>query len=221
MALPFSKPVEYPERDGKPMAETESHVIELMELFSVLRDRYRDDPDVYVGANMLHYYVEGNPRISVSPDVFVVLGIPNKLRRIYKLWEEGRPPTVIFEITSDSTRNADLYDKKNLYARLGVQEYFLHDVLGDYLEPSLQGFRLESGRYRPIDPAEDGSLESRVLGLRLFQEQAREGFHLRPVDAATGEFLLRYGEEAQARRAAEDEIVRLRQELERARKGLD
>ena len=53
---------------------------------------------------MLLYYVEGNPSACVAPDVFVVKGVPKQERRIYKLWEELQPPTVVFEITSRGPR---------------------------------------------------------------------------------------------------------------------
>ena len=52
---------------------------------------------------------------------------PGGNRRIYKLWEEGRAPQVIFEVTSRSTRREDLRSKHDLYERLGVSEYFLFD----------------------------------------------------------------------------------------------
>ena len=113
------------------------------------------------------------------------------MRRLYKVWEEGKPPTVVFEITSRTTRREDLGRKKNLYARLGVEEYFLHDVLGECMMPRLQGFRLEDGRYRRIELDADGSLESRALGLRMRED----GMWLRLFDPATGEILLTPEEE--------------------------
>lgn len=133
------------------------------------------------------------------------------------------------EVTSSSTRNEDLDKKKNLYERLGVEEYFLFDPYGEYLSPRLQGHRLEGGRYTRILPETDGSLLSRVSGL-LFRS---EGQNVRLIDARTGERLLWIGEmatalqeaeerarrEAAARKAAEEELARLRAELERERQG--
>ena len=82
------------------------------------------------------YYVEGNPRAVVCPDVFVAKGVSKEQRRIYKLWEEGQVPCLVIEVTSESTRNEDFSKKKDLYERLGVEEYILHDPLGEYLRPS-------------------------------------------------------------------------------------
>jgi Uma2 family endonuclease len=210
-AIPLQQDnVFYPESDGKPMAETELHGEEMFDLIKALRSRYRDAPDVYVWGNLLLYYVQGNPRACVSPDVFLVKGVPKHRRRIYKLWEEGQGPCFVIEVTSDSTRREDRDRKRDLYQQLGVEEYFLHDPLGDWLKPPLQGYRLVAGKYRPIEPEPDGSLISRTTGLRLRREDER----LRLVDFATGEALRTVDETAEALRRVEEELARLRHGLE-------
>ncbi|HVG09103.1 MAG TPA: Uma2 family endonuclease [Thermoanaerobaculia bacterium] len=208
-AIPLKQDVFYPERDGQPMGETGIHGKEIRELTMALELRYRDAPDVYVGSDMLMYYVQGDPTQCVCPDVFVTFGIPKEpLRRSYFVWKEGVPPTLVIEVTSD--RRNDL-EKRKLYAQLGVREYFLDDPLGEYLNPPLQGFRLVKGEYRPIEPEDDGSLLSEVTGLRF----RREGRWVRLIDAATGERLLWSEEKDRALQAAEEEIARLSRELER------
>ncbi len=94
------KPIYYPETDGKPMGETDVHIDVLIYLREALRDHFRDAPQVYVAGSMLLYYEEGNPIACVAPDVFVVQGVGKHERRTYRLWEEGQPPAVVFEITS-------------------------------------------------------------------------------------------------------------------------
>jgi len=179
-------PVEYPTGDGQPMAETPIHRDNMIAMLDVLRARYARDPMVYISGNMFLYYVPGKKRRHVSPDVFLVRDIPNKDRDAYFVWEEGKGPDVVFEFTSKSTRDEDLVDKYNLYQDvLKVSEYFLFDPKQEYLTPSLQGFRLRSGRYVPIEPVE-GRLPSEVLGLHL----EREGAFLRLHDPATGQKLL-------------------------------
>lgn len=239
--IPFQDDIDYPESDGRPIAETEYHIDEILDLIHVLRTRYLEVPDVYVAGNMLMYYVKGDVTKCVSPDVFLVEGLSKEKRRTYKVWEEGRAPSLVIEVTSESSRSEDLIEKKETYARLGVKEYFLFDPLREYLHPPLQGFRLSGSWYGEIEPDGDGSLTSEVTGLRL----QVEGERLRLVDLATGEKLLRSAEEAQARqqaeqareqeaaarrlaeaqrdtaeeraRAAEEEIARLRRELAEAR----
>jgi Uma2 family endonuclease len=224
--LPHQK-IEYPESDGKPVAKTDAHINALIYLREALKDYFRDEPQVYVAGNMLLYYEEGDPSASVAPDVFVVKGIPKKERRIYKLWEEGRAPNVVIEISSRSTRLEDLGNKRVLYAMLGVQEYFLFDPIVEYLDPPLQGFRLIADDYERLEAAQDGSLFSQVLGLTL----RREDELLRLINPSTNQSLLTPAEaqqqartEAEARHAAEQrateaetELAKLRAELAKLR----
>ncbi|MEA2562845.1 MAG: hypothetical protein QOH06_4349 [Acidobacteriota bacterium] len=121
-------------------------------------------------------------------------------------------PSLVIQLTSESTRDEDI-GKKKLYERLGVEELFLFDPLGDYLRPRLQGYRLEDGRYQPLPLKMDGSLESRTTGLIL----KPEGSRLRLQDKETGEILLYAQEEAKARLAAEERVRLLETELKRLR----
>jgi Uma2 family endonuclease len=212
---PPAQQIDYPERDGKPMAETDTHRQAMTDTIQTLADFFRDQPDVYVAGNLLLYYEEGNPKASVAPDVFVVFGVPKGLRRTYKLWEERQAPAVVIEFTSRSTRLEDQGEKRVVYSWLGVREYFLCDPLAEYLNPPLQGYRLVEGDFVRLDAEPDGALASEVLGMRL----QREGGRLRLIEAATGEPLLWPDEVAAARRAAEAELERLRAEIARLRDG--
>ncbi|HEX5690550.1 MAG TPA: Uma2 family endonuclease [Roseiflexaceae bacterium] len=212
--------IEYPESDGKPLGETDVHRREILDIIAMLEQYYADNADVYISGNLMFYYEEGNPGAVVSPDVFVVKGVPKRERRVYKLWEEGEPPAVVFEITSRSTRLEDRGMKRQLFAELGVREYFLFDPLGEYLKPPLQGFRLIDDELTAFEPDANGALISQELGLRL----QRDGTYLRLNKLADGEPLLRPAELDRALRAAEErartaeeEVERLRAELARLR----
>jgi Uma2 family endonuclease len=207
-AIPLQRDIHYPESDGEPMAETEIHLDVTIDLIQGLRRRYRDDANVYVVGDMFLYYVQGDPRSVVSPDVFLVRGVPKTpRRRIYKLWDEGMAPSLVIEVTSDSTRDEDVRKKKAIYEGLGIEEYFLFDPLGDYLKPRLQGYRLAEGRYQRLPADPDGSLRSLTTGLIL----RPEGPGLRLVDAETGKSIPWAVELDDRLRAAEAEIARLRQ----------
>ncbi|MCW5860881.1 MAG: Uma2 family endonuclease, partial [Caldilineales bacterium] len=166
------------------------------------------------------YYEEGDSSAVKAPDIFVVKGIDKHDRRVYKLWEEGVAPCVVFEITSRSTRLEDLGSKKALYEMLGVQEYFIFDALNEYLRPRFQGFSLIRGVYRPIHPSRDGAMISTELNAILKPDEAL----LRVLDPKTGkvvptveEAVMEAAAEAQRANAAETEATRLRAELERLR----
>ncbi len=221
--LPPNDP--YPDSDGKPVAETPEHRDNLFDLIYLLRGWFRTDPQVYVSGNMFLYYVEGDPRRHVSPDVFVVRGIPAaRRRRRYLLWEEKKGPDAAIELTSPSTRHEDLVEKFHLYQDvLKIPEYFLFDPFTEYLDPPLQGYRLRKGRYGRIRPVQ-GRLPSRVLGLHL----DRDDWRLRLYDPATRRWLPTPEEEREARREAEAarrrEAAALRKaeaEIERLRRELD
>jgi Uma2 family endonuclease len=199
--------IRYPETDGKPMGETDIHIAQIIDLLFALTRYFREDPRVYVAADLLLYYVEGDPKEFVVPDVFVVRGVPKGERRIYKLWEEGRAPDVVFEITSASTRREDLGTKRVLYADLGVKEYFVFDPTGEDLRPPLRAFRLSGSEYQPLKEP----VFSEVLGLELQIVDK----HLRLFDPRTGKRLLTPAEADAAREAAEAEVERLRAELEK------
>jgi Uma2 family endonuclease len=220
---PSLEEVYYPESDGKPLGETDWHITAIFYLRQALRLFFRTVENVYVAANNLFYYEEGNPRVFVVPDVYVVKGVSKQNRRIYKLWEEQVAPSVVFEITLRSTRREDLGDKRALYEMLGVQEYFLFDPEGDYLKPQLQGFRLLAEFYTPIPHEQDGSVYSQELGLWL----RPEGELLRLLDPATGQILPTLDEAVEemaealtqadeARRYAQTEAERAQAEAERA-----
>jgi hypothetical protein len=109
---------------------------------------------------------------------------------------------------------------------LKVQEHFLFDPLGECLEPRLQGFRLRNGDYHPIRRVK-GRLPSKVVGLHLEPSD----WELRLYDPAADCWLPTPYEdrdarqeaqearlrEHEARLAAEAEVRRLQQELERLR----
>ncbi len=220
-AIPFQREIVYPESDGQPMAESDLHRKEMTYLIDALTERFRRADDIYVAGNLFFYYKKGDPRSVVAPDLFVVKGVAKRDRKVYKLWEEHRSPCFVVEVTSDTTRDEDLSDKLTVYEHLGVEEYFLFDPLGDYLDPRLQGHRIVNGRYRPASLETDGSLISRTAGVTL----RIEGEHLRLTETASGRSFLRYEEaidqsrqEREARHALEDEVARLRAELERLRK---
>ena len=210
--------IDYPTSDGKRLAENDPQLHAIHYAFGALRMRYDDRPDVYVSADLLIYYEEGNPRVSVAPDVFVVFGVEDRMRGNYKVWEEGKGPDFVLEVASPNTWREDVERKPGIYAGLGVREYFLFDPMGEHYMPRLRGYRLAEGRYERLSAVESIdrtlTMRSEVLGLEL---RAKAGGKMRFRDPLAGEELPSHGEahaalrsarhraekEASARRAAE------------------
>jgi Uma2 family endonuclease len=211
--------VYYPCSEEEPMGETDFHALAMILLREGLQDHFALEPLVYVASNLFLYYVEGVPARNKSPDVMVVKGVSKHLRRVFKTWVEGAVPCTAFEISSDKTWREDIGPKRREYARIGVNEYILFDPEGEYLQPVLQGFRLQGRRYVAIPPAADGSLVSTELGLRLVPE----GTMLRLIDVKTGKPVLTRAEQAersqQQAEALAAEVERLRAALAQAEAG--
>ena len=204
----------YPETDGQPMAASDDHRRVLTRILRVLEAFFKDNPEVYVSGDLLMYYVQGDPRKAVAPDVLVSFGIGQKARRTYLVWQEGKPPDFVMEMASESTYQKDLGEKMQIYANLGITDYFLCDIEGLYLPTPLMGFTLVDGRYQPVPQATDGGVHSATLGLALHLQPDALQFY----DPATEEWLQTPEEAAEARaEAAEAEVAHLRAELDRLR----
>ena len=200
--------LEYPSGDGKPLAENDAQLAAILYGIGALRVHYQDRNDVYVSGDLLMYYEEGNPKVSIAPDVFVVFGVEDRVRMNYKVWEEGKGPDFVLEVASKSTWREDLGPKRKIYARLGVKEYWLYDPTGEYLTSVLQGIRLAGSAYvRQLTVPSPGgglTLTSETLGLELHAK----GGEMRFRDPETGQMLLSYSEQDAARREAESRAER-------------
>lgn len=224
--------VHYPSSDGKPMAETDFHVLAIRLLLDALDDVFAARDDVYVAGNVNWYWEQGNPRARRAPDVMVVVGVEKGPRRSFRSWREGGAvPAVCFEMASQRTWRAALGAVRDDYEAHGVREYFVFDPTREYLEAPLVGFRRRGRRFQRIRPDEVGAMASRELGLCLVPE----GGMLRLVHIATAERVLTREEqsatsraEAAANRARAEtlaaEVARLKAELRaagRAANGAD
>ena len=203
------KNVHYPETDGEPMAETDIHAKLLIYLRESLELFFADRVDVYVTGNIMFYYVEGEPEESVAPDVMICFGVPKGNRTSYKTWEENDVvPAIVIEIASRGTWRKDRLEKVELYAMLGVQEYYIFNPMYSKTLPAFMAFRLNEGKLDSI-AIEDGRMKSDVLGLELVDT----GKTLRLFNPQTAEFLKTTEELA-------SENVRLKAEIERLQKLL-
>ena len=208
----------YPSSDDEPMAESEQQYIPMTETVAEMRHWFRDRPDVYVIGDMLVYYRMNRTDIRVAPDIFVVFGVTSRHPRdSWLVWREGKAPDFVMEIASPGTWRRDVYDKRILYALLGVREYWRFDPTGLCFTPVLVGEALDpvTGQYGPLPVIMDASGvlrgHSPLLGLEF---RVEEGLRLRVYDPATGERLRTLTEsedllqsETEARQAAEAAVT--------------
>ena len=178
---------------------------------TILKARYENDPNALWSNQTNVIYDSQVPGSVIVPDGYLVFGVPAALieaeRRSYRIDEWGVPPAFVLEVAPESTAHRDLGAKRELYARMGAQEYWRLDRHGYYGEP-LVGERLVDGEYVrfPLRAAANGDVwaRSEVLGVDFYYRPADEGlgaFLLR--DSESGEWLHDLSEERNARAAAE------------------
>ena len=194
-------------------------------LWDALAVRYEDRDDVFASSEVeLHYDAADERAGSVAPDLMVVFGVPKQveapegLRQSYVLWKEHEPPSFVLEVLSPSTWPRDMGLKREIYASIGVRDYFVFDPK-EHITPRLQGFGLHGGGYRPLPserlPGGARGAYSASLGLYLCHEEPwpPEGWRpeglarVRWYDPVAGEYLrtpleIAQQAEAEAQRAA-------------------
>ena len=151
----------YPSGDGEPVAETFDHLYVILITIEVLR-QYLQEVQACVLGNQFLYYEEGNSTKRCAPDVMVIFGVQPGSRDNYKIWEEGKVPKVVFEMTSKGTKDKDDINKKSLYAQIGIEEYWQFDPKGEWISEQLRGFRLVGGEYVSIVNSISTALELRL-----------------------------------------------------------
>ena len=185
----------YPDSDGEPLAENGVQAETLNYLYNALNEWLRERKDVQIIMDMFVYYEEGSPRVVFAPDIGVMMGVEGEeTRLVWQTWNEnGVLPSLIIETASPNTWRQDLA-KRDLYARLGVPEYWRNDPVGNLPIPLLVGERLVNGRYEPIDLRidESGILRgySDVLKLDFCVVHSGVMPELRLFDPAAGQWLL-------------------------------
>ena len=125
----------YPSSDGQPMAESTIQYELIVKIKAGCESLFKDDPNVFVAADLLWYPVEGRPEIFQAPDTIVIFGRPKGDRRSYIQHREGNiGPQVVFEIRSHNDSNTKMNKKLSFYQRYGVEEYYVYDPQRNELE---------------------------------------------------------------------------------------
>jgi Uma2 family endonuclease len=196
------KEIYYPTEERKKMGETDYQHIQISILEQMLRVFFAERKDVYLASDLIVYYGEGNPNRRFAPDLMICLGVENRKRRTYKLWEEKTVPQVVIEVVSKETWQKDVTTKRRLYEKLGVQEYYVIDPEYKYLPTPLFAYRLEFGELVRQSVA-DTRIFSPLLGLELVDT----GEDFRFFDVEKKKFL-----------PTINKVIELQREIERLKK---
>lgn len=145
--------------EGRPHKKAKSRAIDMLGLhFRAMGKR------VYLSDGMSVLY-PGLP--GFEPDVMAVLDVEepeDDQRMAWVVADEGKGLDWVLEVLWAGDRKKDLEDNVELYASLGIPEYFVYDQR----QQRIFGHRLPPGgkRYQPI-LAQAGLYRSNVLGLDL------------------------------------------------------
>ncbi len=129
--------------------------------------------DIFRSSNTFICYDRANLNVRVGPDFYAAFDVDAesiKERLLYLPWEVGKPPDFVLEVGSRSTGREDIGRKRDVYARIGVPEYWRFDPSGgDWYGEPLVGEQLLGGQYRRIalTTEPDGVLKGYSPLLRL------------------------------------------------------
>ena len=140
----------------------------------VLHHYFRNRDDALVAMKLAVYYVRGDNRVWLQPDVQVVFGVGREgNRRSFKVWDEGKAPDFVLEVATPAEH--DVRERAQEYLGIGVCEYWRLDPEGTVPGTPLEGYRGQGGRCDRLEsvdgPGGVGWLRSEVLGLDLRGER--------------------------------------------------
>ena len=200
---------------------------------AIVKAHFKDRSDVFISGNTIVCYNPDNLNDRVMPDCYLALGVdPDAIlqQNGYLTWQVGKAPDFVLEIGSASTAHRDMGFKRDLYARIGVAEYWRFDPSGgDFYGQPLIGERLVDGTCEPFEMSvnSDGivSSYSPILGLnmcvgenRLLFQEPSSGVYLRSLEEELDrdrEAQESLQEERQGRQTAENRVRELEEELRR------
>jgi hypothetical protein len=202
------------------MGESTVHTESTHIAFYGIKGHLADRPELQVCSNLNLYYSEQDPTAYVSPDFMVMEPEEvNETIASYRLEVDGPAPLLVGEVLSERTaQQGDLGDKLRVYAQLGMREYILIDVTGNFLPERLLLKRLRKNRTWKDEQDADGGITSK-LGFRVVID---EDGQIRLIDVKTG---TRYPRPMEAQmlvdrlRELEEELAQLRRAQAEAKKG--
>ena len=202
--------------------EREDRVLQFPPLYRVigiLFELYKDRPDVFATGDGFIFYDESDGNRRVGPDFLIAFGVDAVYIRDskmpnYLVSEIGKVPDFVMEVASSSTAENDLGHKRDLYERLGIQEYWRFDHNdGELYGQPLAGERLVDGVYQPYEISVDEDGSSRGYSELLDMVFYWDGDEFDVLDPETG-MTLHKTTVAEARAQAAE--ARIAEEEERA-----
>lgn len=224
-------PTEYP--SGEPLSR-ECNESEIVRHLQPVLIRYQAERGVvcYVGSDNFIYWVKGNNKMSVSPDLYVLLGIlPTAHPALYegskedgcwKTWIHDAVPNFALEVKARRNARKDELQSPARHDALGTKELIVFDPYAHRRRFPRKRFcvqrRNEAGRLVVVAETNDDRVYSEQLEAFLVSQGEGGSSRLRLGLGSNGERLCPFESERvemEARRA--DDEARMRQEEARMR----
>ncbi len=191
-----------PDRDGAIVNNYQEHPQSALlssSLLPYLHTRYPDG-QFSIGCDSGIYWRNTKQPLEgcKAPDWFLVVGVPPMLegaiRRSYVLWQEVVKPVIVIEYVSGD--GSDEHDNTPYKGKYWVYEQGIcaaYYAIFDVTKPSVEVYRLEAGRYKPVpaNAADRFPVDPRGIELGLWEGEY-QGLNvpwLRAWSAATGAML--------------------------------
>ncbi|WP_198262628.1 Uma2 family endonuclease [sulfur-oxidizing endosymbiont of Gigantopelta aegis] len=166
------------------MGETTMHFQARVSATEVLRRFYGNQGKKVFIASDLHTLYPGER--AFYPDLLVVFDVSDHHRSSWNVLREKKGLDFALEILSKGTRRKDKVEKLNLFARIGIPEYFMFDP-DKY---TLKGYSLDGSAYQEIPAVSGKGVYSNMLGLHMRVDNYKLRFVLKDIDIPFGDELI-------------------------------
>ena len=182
-----------------------------------LRRRLGNDDSTIILSEVPVRWTPGQQAGHRIPDLLIAFQVRRPLlveQNGYSIRDQGKPPDFVLEVASESTKEQDVIDKRRDYANFGIPEYWRFDPTGGQrYDAPLAGDRLDGGTYLPVEIIEVEPRHfhgySTVLNLSPCWDHGKLRWH----DPETGQHLMTFDEEQEARLSAEARVRELEEIL--------
>jgi len=201
--------------DDEPMDNLFSEK-EQRKLVSELQDSAIDwtDRNFMACANVAIYYEKGK---CIVPDMFLSMDVKHpkswraKKDKCYYAWQMGKLPELVLEIVSNKVGNEDT-EKMELYAKLGIKYYVIHDPYLYLSEQELRVYELKANAHYVLLENENNFMPEINLGIQLWQGlfEKEESLWARWC-TREGEYLMTGAQRAEQEKKRADEEAKLKE----------
>ncbi len=167
-----------------------------------------------IGADQFVYYDASNRRRCLAPDAFVKLDVPDTVFDSWKTWEHGAPELCVEILSpSDTVEKLTFTEKLRRYRALGVRELVAFDIDAPVGERLRVWDRIEGDLVERV--VEDETTTCLTLSAHWVLAAGGPDLPVALRLASPGLWLTEAEAERQAKEAAEREVARLRDLIEK------